>query len=403
MVAATSPADARGRPGRPRPTKETLTTDDQERGLRQPLRGAAAFVVTAGLSLAFCALFTPATLGSWVALVFIGTVPAMVVLAVGLHLESPGFLARAPQPAKGVIFVALAALVSAVVSPLVLYGIGGGVTPPNPFAILYLVQTVPVTLGLVLLFRCWPLTALSRRPDVVGVGTLVLAYALTWVIFRVFFDFSFLKGTPVYLERLDPRGLFMAWKSAAFIVTAGAVLLCFVLFEFWPVSVLVAKRPALAREPLFGLLSGAVVLLVTLVVWGIPVGLAGVDPVVFMTRAPVAVIFGVFIVQAIFQGVGFSRFAQPLKGVAMTAAVIALALAVQVIYGAAARVIAPGMKAGAPSYELELWLATSMLGVTFPVIVVFCDAFAFWPLRRTAKTRPARDRPPGTRPPQSPD
>ena len=91
-----------------RPTKETLTTDDQERGLRQPLRGAAAFVVTAGLSLAFCALFTPATLGSWVALVFICTVPAMVVLAVDLHLESPGFLARAPQPAKGVIFVALA-------------------------------------------------------------------------------------------------------------------------------------------------------------------------------------------------------------------------------------------------------------------------------------------------------
>ena len=231
----------------------------------------------------------------------------------------------------------------------------------------------------------------------------MLAYALTWVIFRVFFDFGFLRGTPVYLERLDPKGLFMAWKSAAFIVTAGAVLLCFGLFEFWPLSAFAVKRPALGREPLFGLLSGAVVLVVTLVVWGIPVGLAGVDPVVFMTRAPVAVIFGVFIVQAIFQGVGFSRFAQPLKGVAMTAAVIALALAVQVIYGAAARVIAPGLKAGAPSYELELWLATSMLGVTFPVIVVFCDGFGFWPLRRTAKTRPARGRPPGSRPPQSTD
>jgi len=367
--------------------KEPQMTDRQERGLRQPLRGAAAFVVTVGASLTFCAFFSSATLGSWIALVFIGMVPAMVVLDLGLGLGFPGVLARASQPAKGLIFVALAALVSAVVSPLVLYGIGGGVTPPNPFAILFLVQTVPVTLVLVLLFRCWPVTALSKRPGVVGAGTLVLAYALTWVIFRVFFDFGFLKGTPVYLDRLDPKGLFAAWQSAAFVVTAGAVLLCFALFDFWPLPALIAKRPAVAREPLFGLLSGAVVLLVTLAVWGIPVGLAGVDPVVFMTRVPVAVIFGVFIVLTLFEGTGFTRLTQPLKGVAMTAAVLVLAVAVQVLYGAAAGVIAPGMKAGAPSYELELWLATSMLGVTFPVIVAFCDGLGFWPLRRSAGRR----------------
>lgn len=357
-------------------------TDYVQRGLRQPLLGLAGFIVTIGSSLAFCSLFTPATLGSWVALVFIGAVPAMVVLDLGLHLGFPGFLKRAPQPARGLIFIALSALVSAVVSPLVLYGVAGGVTPPTPFAILFLVQTVPVTLVLVLAFRSWPVTLLSRRPGVVGVGTLVLAYALTWAIFRVFFDFGFLRGSPVYLRRLDPQGLFAAWQSAAFIVTAAGVLLCFALFDFWPLSSFGAKRPALAREPLFGLLCVGVVLAVTLLVWGIPVGLAGMDPVVYLVRVPVALVFGVFIVLTIFQGVGFAGLAQPLKGVAMTAAVIVLAVAVQVLYGAAARVIAPGMKAGPPSYELELWLATSMLGVTFPVIVVYCDAFGFWPLRR---------------------
>ncbi len=125
----------------------------------------------------------------------------------------------------------------------------------------------------------------------------------------------------------------MAWKWAAFIVTAGAVLLLASwLFEFWPLSVLVAKRPALAREPLLRAAERRRrARSVTLVVWGIPVVLAGADPVVFMTRAPVAVIFGVFIVQAIFQSVGFSRFAQALKGVAMTATMIVLALVVQVI------------------------------------------------------------------------
>ena len=352
----------------------------RQRGLRQPLLGVAAFAVAIGASLAFCGLFSAATLGSWVALFFIGAVPAQVVLALGLRLEYPAILKTASQPARGLVFVALAAFVSAVVSPLVLYGIGGGVTPPNPFAILFLVQSVPVTLALVLLFKCWPLTALSSRQGVVAVGTLVLAYVLTWVIFRVFFDFGFLRGTPAYLGRLDPKGLFMAWDSAAFIVAMGAVLLCFVLFEFWPLTALASRRPVVARQPLFGLLALGIVLLVTLVAWGVPVGLAGMDPVVFMARVPVVVIFGVFIVLTLFQGAGFARFTQPARGIAMTAAVIILAVAMEVLYDAAARVIVPGVAAGAPTYGLELWLATAMLGVTFPVIVAFCDGFGFWPL-----------------------
>jgi len=41
--------------------------------------------------------------------------------------------------------------------------------------------------------------------------------------------------------------------------------------------------------------------------------------VVYMVRGPVSVLFGVFIVLTLFQGVGFTRLAQPAKGVAMTA------------------------------------------------------------------------------------
>jgi Protein of unknown function (DUF1638) len=366
-------------------------TDGQRPGLRQPLLGAAAFVITVGVSLGFCALFSAATLGSWVALLFIGAVPAQVVLALGLHLDYPAVLRRASQPVKGLLFVALAVIVSAIVSPLVLYGVGGGVTPPNPFAIMFLVETVPVTLALVLLFRCWPLTALSKHQGVVGAGTLVLAYVLSWAIFRVFFDFGFLKGSPAYLARLDPKGLFTAWDPVAFIVAFGAVLLCFVLFDFWPVSALALRRPVVARQPLFGLLSAGIVALVALAAWGLAVGLAGVDPVVFMARVPVVVIFGVFIVLTLFQGAGFARFKQPAKGVAMTATVIVAAAAMELLYGAAARLIVPGIPAGAPTYGLELWLATAMLGVTFPVIVAFCDGFGFWPLPRARGAAVAPD------------
>jgi hypothetical protein len=122
------------------------------------------------------------------------------------------------------------------------------------------------------------------------------------------------------------------------------------------------------------------VLLATLVVWGVPVGLLGMDPVVFLVRVPVGLIFGVFIVLTLFQGAGFGGLGQPVKGLAMAAAVIVAAAAVQVLYTVAANAIAPGMKAGPPSYERELWIATAMLGVTFSVIVAFCGAFGFWPL-----------------------
>jgi hypothetical protein len=40
------------------------------------------------------------------------------------------------------------------------------------------------------------------------------------------------------------------------------------------------------------------------------------------------------------------------------------------------------LASGAPAYELELWLASAMLAVTFPLIVLATDFLAFWPLRR---------------------
>lgn len=160
-------------------------------------------------------------------------------------------------------------------------------------------------------------------------------------------------------------------------------MLCLVLFVFWPLSALVPKRRNLGEQPFFGLLAGALTVLVSLVVWGVATRLLEMDPVVYMVRGPVALIFGVFIVLSIFQEAGFTRLKQPLKGAAMTAVAVVLAVAVQVLYGAAAKLIAPGMASGAPTHELELWLSTAMLGVTFPVIVVFCGALGFWPLVRT--------------------
>ncbi len=367
-------------------------TDAQPRGLRQPLLGVAALLITVGISVGFCALFAPATLTTWIALPLVSAVPAIMILDLGLHLEWPAVLTRVSRPVRALVFTGVAALASAVVTTLSLLVIGGGATPPNPFVILFGVQSVPVTLVLVVLFRCWPFRALTKNKGFIGLGTFVLTYLITWVLFRVFFDFGFLKGSPVYVERLDPKGLFSAWQSVAFIVAVAAVLLLFLPFDFWPLSVLVAKRPALGKEPVFGLLSGALALVVTFAFWGILVGLAGMDPVVFLVRVTLALIFGIFIVLTLFQGAGFGGLKQPVKGSAMTAAVIVAAIVAQLFYGWVAHCIGPGMAAGPPGYAFELWLATAWMSVTFPLIVVFCDPLGFWPLvlePRVATSTPA--------------
>jgi hypothetical protein len=355
-------------------------SDVRPRGLRQPLLGVVALLITVGISLGFCALFAPATLNTWVALPLVSAVPAIMILDLGLHLEWPAVLTRVSRPLRALLFTGIAALASAVVTTLSLLVIGGGVTPPNPFVILFGVQSVPVTLVLVVLFRCWPVTALTKKRGFIGLGTFVLTYAITWLLFRVFFNFGFLKGAPVYVGRLDPKGLFSAWQSVAFIVAMAAVLLLFLPFDFWPLSVLIAKRPALGKEPVFGFLAAGLALILTFAFWGILVGLAGMDPVVFLVRVTLALIFGIFIVLTLFQGTGLSGFKQPVKGVAMTAAVIVAAVVVQVLYGAVARRIEPGIVAGPPAYGFELWLATAWMSVTFPLIVVFCGALGFWPL-----------------------
>ncbi len=369
-------------------------SDVRPRGLRQPLLGVAALLITVGISLGFCALFAPATLASWVSLPLVSAVPAIMILDLGLHLQWPAVLTKVSRPVRALLFTGIAALASAIVTTLSLLAIGGGVTPPNPFVILFGVQSVPVTLVLVVLFRCWPFTALTKSKGLVGVGTFVLTYVITWVLFRVFFDFGFLKGSPVYVERLDPKGLFSAWQSVAFIVAVAAVLLLFLPFDFWPLSVLIAKRPALSKEPAFGLLSGGLALILTFAFWGILVGLGGMDPVVFLVRVTLALIFGIFIVLTLFQGAGFGGLKQPVKGVAVTAAVIVAAVAVQMLYGWAAHRIDPGISAGPPSYAFELWLATAWMSVTFPLIVVFSDALGFWPLlleRAPRRRRRIRD------------
>ena len=41
---------------------------------------------------------------------------------------------------------------------------------------------------------------------------LVACYVINYMLFRVFFNYEFMKGAPVYVPAQDPHGMFNAWN-----------------------------------------------------------------------------------------------------------------------------------------------------------------------------------------------
>ena len=39
--------------------------------------------------------------------------------------------------------------------------------------------------------------------------------------------------------------------------------------------------------------------------------------------------------------------------------------------------------AGPPTYDMEIWLASALLAVTFPFLIFFAEFFKFWPLAKS--------------------
>ena len=72
---------------------------------------------------------------------------------------------------------------------------------------------------------------------------------------------------------------------------------------------------------------------------------------------------------------------QPGKGIILLILNIILAVVMYYLYLWFSFLIAgPLPSGGATGYVLELWIATALLGFTFPVIAMYTGYFNFWPL-----------------------
>jgi hypothetical protein len=223
----------------------------------------------------------------------------------------------------------------------------------------------------------WPFTSYIKSPIVAGLTMLVACYIVNYALFRLFFDYTFMQGAPVYVAAQDPHGLFPAWNALVFYLSCLAGMFLMLNFDLWPLTAV----PALMQQPLLGLVWTLIAIVLGGVAFSIGVGVLGMDGVAFMVRVPVPFIFGTIVVLNMLKGSLFARSAQPTKGLLNVLAVILIGQVLSRLYGALAPVVTGEVRPGPPSYDFEIWLASALLSVTFPFLIFHAEYFQFWPLQ----------------------
>src|SRR5262245_59846260 len=151
------------------------------------------------ISLAFVHSFDSGTFIGWPAFYNLCLIPFQIVAVVIWAGANPSFVARLVQPVKGIAMLIVTAIAAAVMSFVVLYMVGEGISPPGPIPVQFAVIAVPTTFFLAIIWGGWPFTNIFRNPIVAGLALLIGSYVITYIIWNVFFDWRYLQGAPVYL------------------------------------------------------------------------------------------------------------------------------------------------------------------------------------------------------------
>ncbi len=353
-------------------------------GFKQPVVGIVSTVLMMALALGFISLFSFPTFAGEVAFGLLCVIPLQIVMAVTWGAGRPLFAARQAQPIRGLLLTLFALVAGALVTCAVIYLVGAGLTPPPPIVAHWVIVAVPVMFWAAIMWGGWPFTRLIKNPMAAGLTMLVAVYIVNGILFRIFFNYEFMAGAPVYVASLDPHGMFNGWSALVFYVTALAGMFLMLCFDLWPLT----ADPRIMTQPVLGIVWTLMALAFGLVAFYLGVDVMHMDVVRFLIRVPVPLIFGSIIVLNMLQNSLFGKMTQPAKGVANVVAVAVIGTALARMYGALAPMVTGQLAAGAPAYDFEIWIASALLSVTFPLLVFYAEFFQFWPL--PAKTPPAR-------------
>jgi hypothetical protein len=345
-------------------------------GLKQPWLGVVATTLVMAVALGFVSLFSFPTFTGWVAFFLLCLIPTQIVTAVTWGCN-PGFAATLTQPIKGGALLLSTLIVGVVVAVASHRLIGGGISPPTPMLAMFAIVSVVITFWAAIMWGGWPFTAAIRNPIAASLTMLAACYLVNEVLFRIFFNYTFLQGAPVYVAAQDPGGLFPAWNALVFYLSCLAAMFLMVNLDLWPLT----KFSSVMRQPMLGAVWSVAAIVLGGIVFWIGVVAMGMDVVAFMVAVPVPFIFGTIVVQNMLQGSLFAGLTQPVKGVMNVVAVVVIGQVLARLYGALASTVTGPLTPGLPTYDFEIWLASALLSVTFPFLIFFAEYFRFWPLK----------------------
>jgi hypothetical protein len=345
--------------------------------LKQPVAGFVASAVMIALSFGFISLFTFPTFAGWVSYYLVCIVPIQVIIGVVWGGKYPATAAELPQPAKGITLTLLALAVALIQAAIFFYTVGGRISPPTPILEHFAIVTVVTTFWIVFMFNAWPFTTVSKNPAVIGFSLLVGIWVIAYGLFRAFFNYAFFKGAPFYVDKLDPKGLFMGPAALSFFLSVMFGLFLMLNFDLWPLS----KSPGLMKQPVLGVAMTVVTVAIGAVASYVARGLLHVDPTVMLAQFSVAFVFGVIVVVIMCQGSLFATLKQPIKGILSTIASAVIGFGLSAFYGLVHPFLSGKLASGPPTYDYQVWLASALLAVTFPFLS-FCGFFDLWPFIR---------------------
>src|SRR5207249_3342047 len=217
--------------------------------MKQPALGSVATAIIVAASLGFISRLDFATFAGWVSYYLLCIIPMQIVIGVFWGTNHPRFAARHGQPAKGALLALTTLAVGAVVAPAYFAIAGGSIAPPAPMLMHVTIVSVVVTFWASIMFGGWPFKTLIKKPVAAGLTMLVACYAVNYLLFRVFFDYGFMQGAPVYVAPLDPRGIFNALNALVYYVTSLSAMFLTLSFDLWPLT----KSSKLMQQPVLGI------------------------------------------------------------------------------------------------------------------------------------------------------
>ena len=349
--------------------------------MKQPLLGILATILVIAVSLGLISLFDFPTFAGWMSYAFLCLIPMQIVVGVTWGANQPGFAARQRQPFKGVLLTLATVLAAAVVVPIYLAVAGGNVKPPSPMLMHAAITSVVITFWGAIIFGGWPFKPAIKNEVVAGLVLVAACYTLNYIFFRIFFDYGFMQGAPIYaaVGSLDPHGMFNALNALVFEVSFLIGLFMLPAFDLWPLT----KFPGLMKQPVLGIVWTLIALLIGGAAFFIGIGILKMDVMAFLVAVTVPYIFGTIVVLNMFQNTLFRNLNQPVKGIANVIAVVVIGSALAQLYRMLMPAITGTLQPGPPTYDAEIWTASALLSVTFPFLIYYAEFFKFWPLAKS--------------------